>query len=156
METDDAGEDFIRFSYADVMEPYAGANAQLREANESVVRQYLNRIKQFSFTVRVEEVLQELMQSGGGVKISTVAEHLGLSVRTLQRRLEGEGATFASLLEKHCRQMAHDALAHTEMSITEIAYAIGFSDPSNFSRTCCRWFGVSPAAYRRRIRQLPS
>ena len=37
---------------------------------------------------------------------------------------------------------------------TEIAYNIGFSDPSNFSRTCTRWFGVSPAVYRRRIRQL--
>lgn len=50
--------------------------------------------------------------------------------------------------------MAHDALAHTEMSITEIAYTIGFSDPSNFSRTCYRWFGTSPSTYRRRIRQL--
>ena len=43
-------------------------------------------------------------------------------------------------------------LAHSEMSITEIAYTIGFADPSNFSRSCVRSFGVSPASYRRRIR----
>ncbi|WP_295477491.1 helix-turn-helix domain-containing protein [uncultured Sutterella sp.] len=55
-----------------------------------------------------------------------------------------------------CRRTPQHVLAHTERSITEIAYTIGFSDPSNFSRTCARWFGCSPAAYRRRIRQLPT
>lgn len=151
VETDDLGPDYIRFSYADVMEPYAGANAMLREANEHVVMQYLNRVRQFSFTVRVEEEIQVLLKAGESVKIADVASRLNLSSRTLQRRLEGEGATFAELLEKHRKQ-----LAHTELSITEIAYTIGFSDPSNFSRTCYRWFGSSPAAYRRRIRQLPT
>ncbi len=156
VETDDLGPDYITFSYADVMEPYAGANAMLREANEHVVMQYLNRVRQFSFTVRVEEEIQAMLKAGESVKIADVASRLNLSSRTLQRRLEGEGATFAELLEKHRKQLAHDALAHTELSITEIAYTIGFSDPSNFSRTCYRWFGASPAAYRRRIRQLPT
>lgn len=154
--TDDPGRDFIRFSYADVMEPYAGANAMLREANEQVVRQYLNRVRQYSFTARVEELIQSLLKAGEGIRITDIAKKLNLSSRTLQRRLEGEGSTFADLAEKHRKQLAHDALAHTEMTITEIAYTIGFSDPSNFSRTCTRWFGCSPAAYRRRIRQLPT
>lgn len=156
VDTSDLGPDYIRFAYSDVMEPYAGANAMLREANEHVVVQYLNRVRQFSFTVRVEEEVQRMLKDGEPVKIGEVAKHLNLSSRTLQRRLEGEGTTFAELLEKHRKQLAHDALAHTELSITEIAYTIGFSDPSNFSRTCCRWFGTSPAAYRRRIRQLPT
>lgn len=144
----------IRFSYADIMEPYASANALLREANELVVAQYLNRVRRSSFAARVEEEVKELLTEGEPVKIGTVAGRLHLSARTLQRRLESEGVTFAELLEKNRRQMAHDALAHTEMSITEIAYTIGFSDPSNFSRTCYRWFGSAPAAYRRRIRRL--
>ena len=154
--TDDPSRDLIRFSYEDVMEPYASTNAMLREANEQVVRQYLNRVRQFSFTARVEEVVRGLLTAGESVRITDVAKKLNLSSRTLQRRLEGEGSTFANLVEQHRKQLAHDALAHTEMTITEIAYTIGFSDPSNFSRTCTRWFGCSPAAYRRRIRQLPT
>ena len=147
---------FIRYAYDDVMEPYAAQNAMLREANEQIVRQYLNRVRQYSFTVRVEEEIEELLKAGEGVRIQDVAARLNMSSRTLQRRLEGEGAVFMHLVDKHKKQLAHDALAHTERSITEIAYTIGFSDPSNFSRTCARWFGCSPAAYRRRIRQLPT
>ena len=140
---------FIRYSYHDVMEPYAAQNAMLREANEQIVRQY-------SFTVRVEEEIEELLKAGESARIQAVAARLNMSSRTLQRRLEGERTIFMQLVDKHRKQLAHDALAHTERSITEIAYTIGFSDPSNFSRTCARWFGCSPAAYRRRIRQLPT
>lgn len=147
---------YIRFSYQDIIEPYASTNAMLREANEQVVVQYLNRVRQSSFSARVEQDIQTLLQGGDQAKIETVSHRLHLSARTLQRRLKTEGTTFNELHEKRRRQMAHDALAHTEMSITEIAYTIGFSDPSNFSRTCCRWFGTSPASYRRRIRQLPT
>ena len=147
---------FIRYSYHDVMEPYAAQNAMLREANEQIVRQYLNRVRQYSFTVRVEEEIEELLKAGESARIQAVATRLNMSSRTLQRRLEGERTIFMQLVDKHRKQLAHDALAHTERSITEIAYTIGFSDPSNFSRTCVRWFGCSPAAYRRRIRQLPT
>lgn len=154
VETDSETPASIRFSYADIMEPYASANAILREANEHVAVQHLNRVRQSSFAARVEEEIQRLLDEGESAKISDVASRLHLSSRTLQRRLESESVSFGELLEKHRRQMAHDALAHTEMSITEIAYTIGFSDPSNFSRTCYRWFGTSPSTYRRRIRQL--
>ncbi len=153
---DDPGTDFIRFSYADAMGSYAGANAMLREANEQAVMQYLNHVRQFYFTVRMAEEIRDMVKAGEGVEIGAIALRLRLSSRTQQRRLEGEGTTFAELLEKHRRQLAHDALAHGEMSITEIACMAGFSASSNFSCSCCRWFGASPAAScRRRIRQLP-
>lgn len=153
-EVDTTGDapDSIRFSYADVMEPYAGSNAMLREANEKVVRAYINRVRQSSFTTRVEEEIQIMIEQGESAKIDAVAKKLNLSARTLQRRLEDEKVSFAELLDGRRRQLAHDALAHSEMSITEIAYTIGFADPSNFSRSCVRWFGTSPANYRRRIR----
>ena len=156
VETQSSEDDAIRFSYADVLEPYAGANAMLREANERVVQQYLSRVRQSSFTARVEEEVELLLESGQSAKIADVAFKLNLSARTLQRRLDCESVTFAEILDRRRRQLAHDALAHTERSITEIAYGLGFSDPSNFSRTCSRWFGASPAVYRRRIRQLPT
>lgn len=49
---------FIRYSYHDVMEPYAAQNAMLREANEQIVRQYLNRVRQYSFTVEWKKKLR--------------------------------------------------------------------------------------------------
>ena len=155
-EVDTSGErpDGIRFSYADVMEPYAGANAQLREANEAVARTYLNRVRQSAYSARVEEEIQRMIAASEPVLIAEVAKRLHLSARTLQRRLEEEGVSFGELLDGRRRQLTHDALAHTEGSITEIAYTVGFSDPSNFSRSCVRWFGASPAVYRRRIRAV--
>lgn len=153
-EVDTTGDapDSIRFSYADVMEPYAGSNAMLREANEQVVRAYINRVRQSSYTTRVEEEIQTMIEHGENAKIEAVSKKLNLSARTLQRRLEEEQVSFGELLDGRRRQLAHDALAHSEKSITEIAYTIGFADPSNFSRSCVRWFGTSPANYRRRIR----
>ena len=156
VDTSGKERDCISFTYSDIMEPYAGANATLREANERVVIQYLNRVRSSSFAARVEEEVQDAFLTGRSARISDVAKRLNLSSRTLQRRLEVEGVTFAELLDRRRRQMAHDNLAHTENSITEIAYSLGFSDPSNFSRTCYRWFGAAPAAYRRRIRQIPT
>ena len=93
------------------MEPYAAQNAMLREANEQIVRQYLNRVRQYSFTVRVEEEIEELLKAGESARIQAVAARLNMSSRTLQRRLEGERTIFMQLVDKHRKQLAHDALA---------------------------------------------
>lgn len=52
------------------MEPYAGSNAMLREANEQVVRAYINRVRQSSFTARVEEEIQMIIEQGGPPRLS--------------------------------------------------------------------------------------
>lgn len=147
-------ENGIAYAYSDIIEPYASANAVLREANERVVKNYLTKVHRNSYCVRVEEEIHRLLEAGEKVKIETVAKHLNISPRTLQRRLEAEGTLFADVYERYRRQLAHDALAHTQMSITEIAYNVGFSELSNFSRKCYQWFGSSPLVYRRRIQQL--
>ena len=144
----------IMYSYGDVIEPYASSNALLREANERVIKNYLYKVHRNSYTARVEEEICKFLDAGESIKITSIARGINISSRTLQRRLEAEGTTFVDVVERYRKQMAHDALAHTEQSITEIAYSVGFSDLSNFSRKCYRWFGVSPAVYRKRIRQL--
>lgn len=147
-------ENGIAFAYNDIIEPYASANAVLREANERVVKNYLAKVHRNSYRVRVEEEIHRLLEEGERIKIETVASALSISPRTLQRRLEGEGTLFADVVERYRKQLAHDALAHTQMSITEIAYSVGFSELSNFSRKCYQWFGASPMTYRKRIQQL--
>lgn len=147
-------ENGIAFAYNDIIEPYASANAVLREANERVVKMYLSKVHRNSYCVRVEEKIHKLLENGDKVKIETVAKALNISPRTLQRRLESEGTLFADVFERYRRQLAHDALAHTQQSITEIAYSVGFSELSNFSRKCYQWFGANPVTYRKRIQSL--
>lgn len=145
--------DSIRFRYEDTIEPYAGANAQLVQLNEQVVSKYLSQVRLNDISSVVLSHIHRMLPHGEP-KLREVAEKMNLSPRTLQRRLEYEGATFNALLDTGKKELAHDMLAHSETSITEISFLLGFSDPSNFSRACNRWFGSSPQQYRFRALTL--
>mgnify|MGYP003350986365 CR=1 FL=1 len=86
--------------------------------------------------------------SKGDPRREQVAEVLHVSERTLQRRLSEEGTSFAELVDAMRREVAERLLAQGQLSVTEMAYELGFSDPSNFYRACKRWFGVSPGSLR--------
>lgn len=80
----------------------------------------------------------------GKVRRETIASLLDMSERTLCRRIASEGTTFANLVDDLRRDLAQSHIQQG-YSPTEIAYSIGFSDPSNFYRACRRWFGKPPA-----------
>ncbi len=84
------------------------------------------------------------------VDLPTIAEAMGLTPRTLQRRLSEEGSSFQLLYEQCRRQHAHEALAASEVDIDLLAASLGYSEPSNFYRAFRGWFGLTPAEYRRR------
>ncbi len=71
--------------------------------------------------------------------LERVASALHVSARTLQRQLAGEGTTFAVLLDATRRQLADQWLEEGRLTRTEIAYLLGFSQPSSFSRALRRW-----------------
>lgn len=101
------------------------------------------------FTAKVRQVLVKNLAKGDPRR-EHVAEVLCLSERTLQRRLSEEGTNFAELVDKLRRELAERLLAQGHLSTTEIAFELGFSDPSNFYRACKRWFGHSPSGLRPR------
>lgn len=76
------------------------------------------------------------------------ARALGLSDRTLKRRLQHEGASFRQLLAEVRGQQANHLLADDTLSLSQIAERMGFSDLSSFSQTYKRWFGVAPSVGR--------
>ncbi|MCS3835758.1 AraC-like DNA-binding protein [Pseudomonas sp. JAI111] len=80
------------------------------------------------------------------------AKTLGLSRRTLARRLESEGKQFQDMLDEARNELACWYLRQTSRSLSEIAELIGFSDQGNFSRGFRRWQGVTPSEYRRFFR----
>lgn len=100
-----------------------------------------------SVSTRVRQVLMKHL-SKGDPRRETVAATLCMSERTLQRRLTEEGTSFAELVDEVRREAAERYFRHGDFSPTEITFALGFSDPSNFYRACKRWFGRSPSTMR--------
>lgn len=84
------------------------------------------------------------------VTLQAAARILGLSPRTLQRRLEDNGTAFEQILDDRRRTLATTWLGGGPTSVTDIAMMLGYSDPSHFNRAFRRWEGQSPLDYRRR------
>jgi AraC-like DNA-binding protein len=81
-------------------------------------------------------------------QMDAVARSLGISVRSLRRRLDEEGVSYTSLLNDARATLAKRMLDDPNRSIYETAYAMGFSDPSAFHRAFKRWTGMTPTQYR--------
>lgn len=94
----------------------------------------------------VERVLRP--QLGGRQHISKVAQALGMSERTLRRRLAESGVSFQSVLDGLRKGRALELLANPDMPVERIAFAVGFTDPHNFRRAFRRWTGSTPGALR--------
>jgi AraC-like DNA-binding protein len=80
-----------------------------------------------------------------------VARALGMSVRTLRRRLAEQGASYRQLSDELRRDVAINYLRETQMTVEEIAYALGFSDPANFRQAFRRWTSATPQQFRTEI-----
>ncbi len=87
----------------------------------------------------------------GTISIDSVADQLHVSARTLQRRLEEEGTSFASLLDETRHLAALEYLKDQRISITETAFLLGFSDSSTFYRAFKRWANQTPAQFRKSL-----
>jgi AraC-like DNA-binding protein len=85
----------------------------------------------------------------GSVELGAVARALGVSERTLQRRLGEEGTSFQEVLDAARYELARAYLPNARLSLSEIAYLLGFQDLSAFYRAFARWAGVTPAEFRR-------
>jgi AraC-like DNA-binding protein len=92
---------------------------------------------------RVETLLAE------GATIATVAEAMHMSPRTLQRRLESEGASFSEVVDGVRERLARRWVAGEGRTLSEVAFGLGFSDLPAFSRAFKRWTGKPPGAWRR-------
>jgi AraC-like DNA-binding protein len=80
--------------------------------------------------------------------LQTMAAKENLTERTFMRHLQAEGSSFQQLLDEVRQERACWLLANTHNTVEDIAYALGYEDASNFSRTFKRWCGQTPKAYR--------
>jgi len=140
------GRNRLVFDLKTLLEPLPGTNTELALANEQIAAAYLARFDRDNVTVQVRHRLVEMLPAGR-VSQDSVAESLNVSARTLQRRLETEGTTFTDLTDETRSELARQYLAQPHYSVTQVAYLLGFSEPSNFARAFRRWTGRSPTQY---------
>lgn len=80
--------------------------------------------------------------------LNTVAKDLHVAPRTLIRRLRALGTSYQAITDEFLQVRARELLANGEVTIKEVATALGFDNPANFGKAFKRWCGVSPGAYR--------
>jgi AraC-like DNA-binding protein len=99
----------------------------------------------------VENAVATLLPHGKA-RVGEVARKLGVSQRTLARRLAAEGLTFAGIVQRLRADLASRHLTDESLSISEIAWLLGYRDVSAFTHAYKRWTGRAPRAARHRSR----
>ncbi|MDW3057973.1 AraC family transcriptional regulator [Vibrio sp. 1978] len=89
-----------------------------------------------------------IKNSNYALKLEQAARQLGVSKRTLQRRLQEKQMSYSQCVDFAKRKQALTLLADTQLTTQQIAYQLGYEEPSNFHRTFRRWYPFSPMQYR--------
>ena len=100
------------------------------------------------FRTLVENAIAPLLPHADA-QAGTVAKRIGMSKRTFARRLKSEGLTFSQILDELRRDLATRYLEDPALSVSKIAWLLGFHQPSAFTRACRRWTKKSPSENRR-------
>jgi AraC-like DNA-binding protein len=106
--------------------------------------------KRSSFEASVENAIAVLLPHGQA-RAGAIARKLGVSRRTLARRLSSEGLTFAGVLQRLKFDLAKRHLNDETLSISEIAWLLGYQDVSAFTNAFKRWTGKAPRTMRREL-----
>ncbi len=145
------GRDFIGIDIdKDVMNlGLPGANPQLARENDQKVIEHLACFDQTDVVHRCEQLIVESLPIGE-YNLKQVASRLGMSERVLQAKLRAQGQSFSGLASRIKKTLALQYLEEGKKNVGQIAYALGFDSPSNFSRAFRGWTGVSPREYKSR------
>ncbi len=133
---------------ADWQRPCARADAGLAAVLQAHAADLVARLPEGGSTAREVAGVVAASLGEGEPTLATIAKRLGASARTLQRRLDDEGTSLAAIVRSQREHAARRYLQRKEMSLVEIAWLLGFSDQSAFTRAFRRWTGVTPARFR--------
>ncbi|MGE0788757.1 MAG: AraC family transcriptional regulator ligand-binding domain-containing protein [Sandaracinaceae bacterium] len=139
----------VVFELADAQRPFLTSNDAMWAAFEPELRR---RLAEVDATASTEERVRAALLEGlpsGQVAVDSVAKRLGMSKRTLQRRLEGDGTSYQRVLSETREALARHYLAKTTLATAEIAFLLGFEEPNSFFRAFSDWTGQTPDAVRR-------
>lgn len=133
--------------------PLPQSNPALRRQLESEAEKQLIAAGGAQFDPLLQQVQSRIARSlaDGVPDIDQVASALNLSTRALQRKLSELNTSFSQMLDSTRQELAMSYIRQTHISLTEIAFLLGFSEQSAFNRAFKRWTEQSPSAYRKSL-----
>jgi AraC-like DNA-binding protein len=138
----------LTFLSEDARKPFLTANDKMWSVFEPDLRKRLADLNlRSTFRDRVRACLIEVLASGQ-CTMADVARRLAVSHRTLQRRLQEEGTSFQQELNRLREELARHYLVNSRYSSAEIAFLLGYDDPSSFIRAFHAWTGQTPEGAR--------
>ena len=141
----------VTFSAKDAQRAFIAANTKMWSIFEPELRRRLAELEGPStYEARTKAVLLEALPAGHA-SVASVARRLAVSARTLQRRLREEGTHFNQVVRQTRERLAHHYLAQGQLTSTQIAYLLGFEEPTSFFRAFQSWTGATPDSVRRKL-----
>ena len=132
--------------------PVANADSRLLSIFEQHAKFLLPRAgREDELLAQLEDAMARSFRTNEA-RIDDVARAMGMGVRTLQRRLSERGLTFHGVAEGVRERLARRHVAAVDLSLTEIAFLLGYSEQSTFGRAFRRWTGKSPGEFRKEAR----
>ncbi len=148
-----APRNILGFSSEDMEVPFVSHNDAMWSYFEPELGRRLAELEaDESFSARVRSALVEALPAGE-CSADDIARRLGVSRRTLQRRLSEEGTTFQKQLNHTRELLAKHYLSTTVMGTDEIAYLLGYLELNSFLRAFSSWCGESPSEWRKSHRE---
>jgi AraC-like DNA-binding protein len=146
----DAETDALVFAVADLDRGFRTHNGELLAMLAPQLDAELARQRDgIGAAERAKGTIKRLL-AGRRPELADVARELGVSRRTLQRRLTGEGVSYQQVLEQARRELASHYLLRSTLDLSETAYLLGYEDANSFFRAFHQWEGESPSRWRER------
>jgi AraC-like DNA-binding protein len=137
----------VHIDLATARVPLAGASRDMAQHNDQIAMAYLQKLDRDDIVTRVRALLINGLNVGAFGR-AEIASRMHMSASTLQARLARRGVSFQHVLDSTRHELALGYLAQRRLSVTEIAFMLGFSDVSNFNRAFRRWTGMAPSEFR--------
>jgi AraC-like DNA-binding protein len=129
-----------------LLEPLSLGAPDVAKATDKIAEQYIEALDPHKVASQVQRLLVDLLPSGKTDQ-DLVSKRLNRSTSTLQRQLQAEGLSYRDVLDSTRQRLAQNYLTDDKHSHAQIAFMLGFSDQSNFSRAFKRWTSMSPGQY---------
>lgn len=149
-------KNMICFSKKDMIKPFISQNDAMWDYFEPELKRRLSEMDvDDTFSARVRSALIELLP-GGQSGLEDVAEKLGYSKRTLQRKLNEEDTTFQKQLNHTRELLTKHYINNTDMTSDDIAYLLGYQDLNSFLRAFSIWTGTTISEYKKGSHRSPN
>lgn len=130
--------------------PLPSTDLELSAYFRSILDRAAPDVSALSWVDKVRTTIERRL-SDGTPSADAVGRELGVGARSLARRLKEEGETFGALLSAVRQERARTLLADANVTQAEVAFLLGYRDQASFHRAFRRWFGTTPAIYRRKL-----